>query len=348
MAWSRKKVDSATINSGKEYAKGDRVSRQNLNAMVNGGLYAQDFAEKLVTDIDVSEIGNVGTPSVTLVAGSGATADKPYKKFKFANFKGETGATGAKGDTGAQGPKGDKGDTGATGPQGPKGDKGDKGDKGESGEIYQTTGTSTTGAMSQDATTKELKAVQAYDLIIRTQAEFNNFTASITAGTCSAKSVAFVGDGGSLTFTYNGTLTLPSTLIDICGYNTPILNCSLEQSTNADISNYYGYSIKNIRLKTSGINNRFSGFDNMENCAASCFEGCHRLLNCYADGNNTSTRGFYKCFNLTSCETYMLWTDGPNQMLGFFQCSNLINCSATVMSLGEGVGFHSCKCIEWQ
>ena len=37
MAWSRKKVDSATINSGNEYAKGDRVSRQNLNAMVNGG-----------------------------------------------------------------------------------------------------------------------------------------------------------------------------------------------------------------------------------------------------------------------------------------------------------------------
>ena len=34
-----------------------------------------------------------------------------------------------------------------------------KGDKGESGEIYQTTGTSTTGAMSQDATTKELTSI---------------------------------------------------------------------------------------------------------------------------------------------------------------------------------------------
>lgn len=134
MAWSRKKVDSATINDGNEYVKGSRVSRQNLNAMVNSGLYAQDFAEKLVTNIDTSEIGGTGTPSVTLIAGDGATAEKPYKKFKFSNLKGE---------------KGDKGE------------KGEKGDKGESGEIYQTTGTSTTGAMSQDATTKELAAMAA-------------------------------------------------------------------------------------------------------------------------------------------------------------------------------------------
>lgn len=100
MAWSRNKVDSATINNGNEYVKGSRVSRQNLNAMVNSGLYAQDFAEKLVTNIDTSEIGGTGTPSVTLIAGDGATAEKPYKKFKFSNLKGE---------------KGDKGDSGSNG-----------------------------------------------------------------------------------------------------------------------------------------------------------------------------------------------------------------------------------------
>lgn len=165
--WSRNKVDSATINAGEEYEKGSRVSRQNLNAMVNSSLYSQDYVEKLVTNIDTSEAGNVGTPTVTLVAGDGATSAKPYKKFKFANLKGEkgdTGTTGAKGDTGATPnisvsattlsagseatvvktgtaesplftfgiPKGDKGDTGATGPQGPQGAKGDKGDKGDS------------------------------------------------------------------------------------------------------------------------------------------------------------------------------------------------------------------------
>ena len=111
MAWSRKKVDSATINDGNEYVKGSRVSRQNLNAMVNSGLYAQDFAEKLVTNIDTSEIGGTGTPSVTLIAGDGATAEKPYKKFKFSNLKGEKGDQG---DTGSQGIQGVKGVIGAT------------------------------------------------------------------------------------------------------------------------------------------------------------------------------------------------------------------------------------------
>lgn len=92
--WSRKKVNSGNINNGKEYEKDDNVVREQLNAMVNTGLYSQDFAEKLVTNIDTSEVGNVGTPSVSLITGDGATTDKPYKKFKFSNLKGATGATG--------------------------------------------------------------------------------------------------------------------------------------------------------------------------------------------------------------------------------------------------------------
>ena len=92
--WSRKKIDSESINNGNEYEKKDAVSREQLNSIVNSGLYAQDFVEKLVYNIDTSEVGNVGTPSVFLVAGDGATAEKPYKKFKFSNLKGEIGATG--------------------------------------------------------------------------------------------------------------------------------------------------------------------------------------------------------------------------------------------------------------
>lgn len=92
--WSRKKVNSGNINNGKEYEKDDNVVREQLNAMINTGLYSQDFAEKLVTNIDTSEVGNVGTPSVSLITGDGATTDKPYKKFKFSNLKGATGATG--------------------------------------------------------------------------------------------------------------------------------------------------------------------------------------------------------------------------------------------------------------
>ncbi len=89
--WTRKKIDSNNINNGNEYSINDVVSLEELNGMVNSGLYAQDFAEKLTQEIDTSEVGKVGTPSVTLVDGVGATTDKPYKKFKFANLKGEKG-----------------------------------------------------------------------------------------------------------------------------------------------------------------------------------------------------------------------------------------------------------------
>lgn len=96
--WNREKVDSTNLNKGQEWTKNDQVALEELNAMVNSGLYAQDFVEKLVENIDVSEIDNVGTPTVELVDGDDATAEKPYKKFKFSNFKGD---------------KGDKGDFGA-------------------------------------------------------------------------------------------------------------------------------------------------------------------------------------------------------------------------------------------
>lgn len=120
--WSKNKINSSQLNNGNEWTKDDQVAIEELNAMVNAGLYAQDFAEKLVTNIDTQEVANVGTPSVTLIDGDGATPNKPYKKFKFANLKG------------------DKGD---------KGEKGDKGDKGDSGEIDNTTITKTTDGKLQ-------------------------------------------------------------------------------------------------------------------------------------------------------------------------------------------------------
>lgn len=120
--WSKKKVDPLDLNKGYEWTKDDQVAVEELNAMTNCSLYAQDFVEKLVTNIDVSEAGVVGTPSVTLVDGDGATEGKPYKKFKFANLKGE------------------KGDTGGVAP------------------VVQGTGTATGSVMSQNAVTTELES----------------------------------------------------------------------------------------------------------------------------------------------------------------------------------------------
>lgn len=99
--WSRSKVNSSDLNNGNEFSSNDRVARQELNAMVNAGLYAQDFAEHLADTPDTSEANNVGTPSVKLV--DNVSNGIVYKKFKFSNLKGEKGDKGDKGDTGLPG-----------------------------------------------------------------------------------------------------------------------------------------------------------------------------------------------------------------------------------------------------
>ena len=99
--WSREKVNSNDLNNGNEWGQGDRIAREELNAMVNAGLYAQDFAEHLADTPDTSEANNVGTPSVKLV--DNVSNGIVYKKFKFSNLKGEKGDKGDKGDTGLPG-----------------------------------------------------------------------------------------------------------------------------------------------------------------------------------------------------------------------------------------------------
>ena len=136
--WNIKKVDPLQI-----YELKDDVSLEQLNAMVESGLYSQNFAEHIADTPDVSDANNVGIPQVVFV--DNIVDGKTYKKLKFINLKGERGATG---DTGAKitetqfagvdsaggniyrqifdngvtstftAPKGDKGEQGATGERG--------------------------------------------------------------------------------------------------------------------------------------------------------------------------------------------------------------------------------------
>lgn len=101
--WSRDKVDSSLLNKGQELSSDSRVAIEELNAIINSGLYAQDFAEHLADVPDTSEVNNVGMPSVEIVESLSATTGKPYKRFKFSNLKGEKGDKGEKGETGDAG-----------------------------------------------------------------------------------------------------------------------------------------------------------------------------------------------------------------------------------------------------
>lgn len=66
-AWSKQKVNPSNINNGNEYEKGDRVSRQALNSIVNNSLYAADIAESavLVNYEEVEPAGDVPLPYYT-------------------------------------------------------------------------------------------------------------------------------------------------------------------------------------------------------------------------------------------------------------------------------------------
>lgn len=90
--WTRSRVDADQINGGNEYEIKDRLSLQQLNAMVNSGLYSQDFVENLVDDIDVSDANKQGVPTVSLV--DYVKDGRTFKKFKFSNLKGQKGDSG--------------------------------------------------------------------------------------------------------------------------------------------------------------------------------------------------------------------------------------------------------------
>lgn len=102
--WSGNKVNPENLNNGNEYELKDRVSRQQLNSIINSGIYSQNFAEHLADTPDVSEANNVGTPTVEII--DNVAGNKTYKKFKFKNLKGSTGEKGEKGEKGDTGPIG--------------------------------------------------------------------------------------------------------------------------------------------------------------------------------------------------------------------------------------------------
>lgn len=89
--WQKKRVDGSTINNGQQYTTNDQLSLQAVNAIIESGLYTQEFVEKLASNSPSAD-NNVGTPRVELVDDSNG-----YKRFAFYNIKGEKGNTGDNG-----------------------------------------------------------------------------------------------------------------------------------------------------------------------------------------------------------------------------------------------------------
>ena len=115
--WNPKSFDITQINGNTRYEDGNIPNAEAIDAAIEGAAFAQDKAEEAASSAasaessasaaeatannmmsfvnaltdppDLTDVGNVGTPSVSFVANG------EYKKFKFSNLKGEKGDIGA-------------------------------------------------------------------------------------------------------------------------------------------------------------------------------------------------------------------------------------------------------------
>lgn len=93
MAFEPKKADFNQINGGQEYNEESFVRPSDFNDVYKSVHYSQKAIELLTENIDTTDVGNIGNPSVSLVP---ITIDGVgYYKLKFANLKGDSGVGNA-------------------------------------------------------------------------------------------------------------------------------------------------------------------------------------------------------------------------------------------------------------
>jgi hypothetical protein len=162
-----------------------------------------------------------------------------------------------------------------------------------------------------------------YDLIITSQAEFEEWCTALDAGTCEAHSVLLVGDGGTLEFTRSDGkgLCLPKTLYQVDGINKAKIKVSNFQfspsyATNANAAAIFYKNALDVTSKVYAINN----------LEVWCLSSLANM--------NGSSRAFSRCVNLYNCIGIVRTTGGGSNLCAFDNCDNLINCSAESIHYG--------------
>lgn len=206
-------------------------------------------------------------------------------------------------------------------------------------------------------------SMQGYDLIIRTQEEFDTFVTSLNNKTCTARSLLLVGDGGTLEFTSTSDLALPSTLITIDGINNAIISIATVTNRQRYVIYYSdavssgidkvpkGARVSGIALKTSC--NGFTLLRDVINCrcifnaksyACAAFAGCFNLINCDVEligSSDVDVAGYRACYNLVNCS----YKDDVefNKYKGFDRCHSLVNCNGESKNMYDTRGvFDNC------
>lgn len=173
-----------------------------------------------------------------------------------------------------------------------------------------------------------------YDMVIKSQAEFEIWYKQLDAGTFTGESVLILS--GSYTRSDGKGLHLPNTLKQLCGIGTVLIEISnfIYFSSSSPGAIWYTskpnekgreYLIKNINLSCTA------------NKQAVCFYQCVNLINCNAKAYNTGGQaiGFYLCNTLTNCNANSTSINNGNgyaYAYGFRSCNNLINCNGNAFA----------------
>ncbi len=200
-----------------------------------------------------------------------------------------------------------------------------------------------------------------YDLVIRTQQEFDNWVGELEYGNCYAHSVLLVGDGGSLEYdTECRALRLPQSLYRLDGVNNAVIiakNIVCDNTTNQGVIFYDDlptdgvYSISGLTIRcygsSGGSADTVVGFCNcprLSKCKVVCEDG---MGDYYLDGLDRQSmvcKAYVNCTNLTecSCDIYAV-----SENVGFFNCAELFRCIAFCGCMGEftpseNIGFSNC------
>lgn len=242
---------------------------------------------------------------------------------------------GAKGDVGEKGETGQKGDVGL------KGETGQKGDIGQAATISVGTITTLPSGSSANIVNSgdSLNAVfdfgipigdkgeagvsNVFDKYISTQEEFEELIASPTW--LDARSVVFVGNGGTLKFTVSAPnnigIKIPNNVYSIHG----IANAHIEITNAIAGLSCIGRkcSISDLNITCTSVEGRaLIGIDSFK-------EITNSNVNVTASSSTGRATGYARCHNLTNCTATCI-CKGTGQAIAFQSCTHLINCEANV------------------
>lgn len=198
-----------------------------------------------------------------------------------------------------------------------------------------------------------------YEVIIKTQAEFNDIVSS--SDWLGAKTVAIIGGGGSGTngaYVYGDSsvggiqsitgIVIPQTVVQLDGFlNTKIIVSNVGE--NASGVSYSQFPESDV-FSISGLD--VTAYGSLRSIA---FFNCMNISNCVGRGISTGTnssstgKGFVNCKKISNCTGI---GEGFYSSQGFDICHQLSDCSARGISSGGhvGYGFRACNygsnCID--